>query len=278
MELRIEPYQMPEQIQFNYEEMKRELMERASVYETMIYTDDQIKLAKADRARLNALKKALTDERIRREREYMEPFAAFKAQISEIISIIDKPIAAIDKQVKAAEEQRKEEKIREIEDFWDSCVVPEGISLKQIFDLKWLNASVSMKTIKEAIISKLEQIEKDLDVVRSLPSYAFEAEQAYISSLDLARAVSEAHRLQEMAERKAAYEAQRIAAAEQVKQTEAENVPIVKEAPETPGTTEEVEEKEPSRQWVKFQAYLSTDEAKALGTWLKAMGIKYKAV
>ena len=276
MELRIEPYQMPERILFNYEEMKRELTEKVSVYETMIYTDDQIRLAKADRARLNALKKALTDERIRREREYMEPFALFKAQISEIISIIDKPIAAIDKQVKAAEEQRKEEKYLAIVDFWDSCVVPEGIELRRIMDPKWLNASVSMKTIEEAIVSKLEQIEKDLDVVRSLPAYAFEAERAYISSLDLARAVSEAHMFQELAERKAAYEAQRLAAAEQAKEPEAEKAPVVKEATEAAEVAEETDNV--PRQWVKFQAYLTADEAKALGTWMKSMGIKYKAV
>lgn len=276
MELRIEPYQMPEQILFNYEEMKRELTEKVSVYETMIYTDDQIRLAKADRARLNALKKALTDERIRREREYMEPFAQFKSQISEIISIIDKPIAAIDKQVKAAEEQRKEEKRLAIENFWNSCTVPEGIALKQIMDPKWMNVSVSMKTIEEAITSKLEQIEKDLAVVRSLPAYAFEAERAYISSLDLAIAVSAAHTLQELAERKAAYEAQKLAAAEQAKAPEAEKAPVVKEATETVEAEEEPDNI--PRQWVKFQAYLTADEAKALGAWMKSMGIKYKAV
>ena len=64
MELKVNEYQLPEQILFNYEELKAELTEKVQHYETLVYTDDQIKEAKADRATLNKLKKALSDERI----------------------------------------------------------------------------------------------------------------------------------------------------------------------------------------------------------------------
>ena len=68
MELKMNEYQLPEKILFNYEELKQELTEKVAHYETLVYTDDQIKEAKADRANLNRLKKALNDERIRREK------------------------------------------------------------------------------------------------------------------------------------------------------------------------------------------------------------------
>ena len=71
MELKVNEVAVPEQITFNYEELKQELTEKVSMYETLVYTDDQIKQAKADKANLNKLKKALNDERIRREREYI---------------------------------------------------------------------------------------------------------------------------------------------------------------------------------------------------------------
>lgn len=96
MELRVNEVQLPEQITFNYEELKEEIAGKVSHYETLVYTDDQIKEAKADRADLNKFKKALNDERIRREREYMQPFQDFKDKIDEIIAIIDKPIMLID--------------------------------------------------------------------------------------------------------------------------------------------------------------------------------------
>ena len=97
LELRMKPYEIPAAVEFNFDELKEALLQKVSVYEQMVYTDEQISAAKADRANLNRLKKALNDERIKREREYMEPFSAFKAQVNEIISIIDRPVMVIDK-------------------------------------------------------------------------------------------------------------------------------------------------------------------------------------
>lgn len=105
MELKVNEVSIPEQITFNYDELKRDLIDKVSTYETLVYTDDQIKQAKADKANLNKLKKALNDERIRREKEYMKPFNDFKSKINEIICIIDKPVAVIDRQVKEYEDK-----------------------------------------------------------------------------------------------------------------------------------------------------------------------------
>ena len=263
MELKVNAVAIPEAITFNYEELKTELLQKVSVYETMVYGEDQIKEAKADRANLNRLKKALNDERIKREKEYMQPFNQFKAQISEIISIIDKPVAVIDKQVKEYEEQQKQEKLEKIREFFERVNLNEFVQFEQILDQKWLNASVSMKSIEDAIIAKGNKIMEDLHVVRSLPSYAFEAEQAYLASLDLAKAVSEAHRLQDLAEKKAAYEAQKATVRENRTVEPVKDIDV---------PTKE----EPSRQWISFQAFLSVDEAKALGQFMKDNGIKYK--
>ena len=85
MELKISPYKKPEQICFNYEELKKMIIEKASLYESVVYTDEQIKSAKKDRANLNKFKKALNDERIKLENEYMTPFNEFKSQIKELL-------------------------------------------------------------------------------------------------------------------------------------------------------------------------------------------------
>ena len=280
MELKINAVAIPEAITFNYEELKAELIQKAAIYESLVYTEDQIQAAKADRASLNRLKKALNDERIKREKEYMQPFTIFKAQIAEIISIIDKPCAVIDKQVKAFEDQQKEEKQKAIMAFFAEVItnhaslIDAGIKFELIQDQKWLNASVSLKSIKEAIEAKVEQIEKDLAVVETLPAYAFEAKQMYLSTLDLAKAVSEAHRLQEMAEKKAAYEADR-AKAEELARNAVRNIAEdrgfdLDKPLDLPG--------EPVREWVRFQAFMTVDEAKALGQYMRSHGIQYKSV
>lgn len=253
MELKMKPFTPPEALIFNYEELKGHVLERAAHYETIVYTDDQVKVAKEDRANLNRLKKALNDERIRQEREYMQPFATFKAQINEIIGIIDRPLQAIDAQVKAFDEQRKMERQETIMDYWAKTGAPEWM---QFCKTCWLNASYSMKTIQAEIDATIEQANKDLAVIRALPEYAFEAEEQYKANLSLAEAVSEAHRLTEMARRKAAHEAATV--------RENRNV-----EPE-PAADQE-------REWVAFEALLSPIEANALGRYMKENGIQYRA-
>lgn len=280
MQLKVNEVKLPAPITFNYEELKQELLLKAETYASLVYTEDQIQAAKKDRADLNRLKKALNDERMKREREYMQPFSEFKAQINEIISIIDKPCTVIDKQVKAFEEQKKAEKLKAIEEYWHSVLaadkVPEAISFKLILDSRWLNASVSMKSIQDIIAGRLEQIAKDLAVIDSLPSYSFEARESYIDTLDLAKAVSEAHRLQEQAEKKTAWEAE-----QQKRKEEVEKAAAAQSKPTQVMTNindpEDIENI-PSRQWIGFQAYLSVDEAKALGAWFRNNGIKFKQI
>ena len=266
MELKVIPYQLPETISFNFDELKAGLLDKTKVYEAMVYTEEQISAAKADRANLNRLKKALNDERIKREREYMQPFMQFKAEMAEIISIIDRPVAVIDKQVKAFEEQKKAEKKQKIEAYWMEVLqadkVPAGVDFKHVFEEKWLNASVSMKSIQEAIDAKLVKFAEELAVIRDLPAYAFEAEEYYKHTFNLAESISIAHRMTEQAERKAAYEA------EKAKQQAAE----VKQAPapETPA--------EPKKQWLSFKALLTVDDARALKAFFQSRNIEFEKI
>lgn len=277
MELKINEVALPAPITFNYEDLRAELLSKVSVYETMVYTEDQVKEAKADRAALNRLKKALNDERIRQEKDYMQPFNTFKAQVGKLVKIIDKSVSVVDKQVKEFEEQQKAEKLKAIEEYWHSVLadnkVPETVSFKQILDDKWLNASVSMKSIQGAIDGKLEQMAKDLAVIADLPSYAFEARECYMDTLDLTKAVSEAHRLQAQAEKRAAWEAE-----QQKRKEEAAAAPI--KSTQVTANINDPDDIEncPVRQWIGFQALLSADEARALGAWLRGNGIKYKAI
>ena len=280
MELKVNEVALPAPITFNYEELKAELLQKVSAYETMVYTEDQVKEAKADRAALNKLKKALNDERIRQEKEYMQPFNTFKAQIAELVKIIDNSVSVVDKQVKEFDEKKKAEKLDAILEYFGIALAAKLPSVpldhRLVVDEKWLNASVSMKSIQEAIDTKLDQVVEDLAVIASLPSYAFEARECYVDTLDLARAVSEAHRLQEQAEKKAAWEA------EQQKRKEEATDPKTDIGKAIEITERQAFERavqhEPSRQWIGFQALLSADEAKALGEWLRNHGIRYKAI
>lgn len=289
MELKMNEYQLPEQILFNYEELKAELTEKVQHYETLVYTDDQIKEAKADRAALNKLKKALSDERIRREKEYMKPFDDFKSKINEIISIIDKPVAVIDKQIREYEDKRQQEKLEEIKKLWFEMEVPDGLTLDKVFNDRMLNASFNMKHVKQCFIDAIDRFNRDMAVLVNLSEYSFEAQQTYISSLDLSKAMNEANRLSRLAKQKAEYEAeQERLKAEEAKKAAQAVAPDVKEEPvsemgkEISGIERQAYEKAinaaPAKQWVAFQALLSTEDALALKEFFNSRNIEFKAV
>ena len=153
--------------------------------------------------------------------------------------------------------------------------MPSGVTFDHIFDPKWLNASVSMKTIEKALPERIEQIDRDLSVIRALPAYAYEAEQVYLSSFDLARALSEANRRVTEEERRKAYEAERMQRQAEQAEVRREVERMKNEAMEKARTAPA---QEPMREWLSFKAFLSVDEAAALGTFFKSRGIQYEAI
>ena len=176
MELKINDFQAPKLISFNYEELKAELTERVKKYETLVYSDSEIKDAKNDRADLNKLKKVLNDERIRLEKEYMQPFNTFKAQITEIIGIIDKPVGLIDKQIKDFENSKKKEKKEAIKEIFDRTSHPEWLEFDLMFNDDWLKAAYSMSHIEKQVIPDNIGIHvRNADTLQNLPEFGFEA-------------------------------------------------------------------------------------------------------
>lgn len=288
MELRVNEVAIPEKISFNYEELKAELTEKVAFYETLVYTDDQVKDAKADRATLNKLKKTLNDERIRREKEYTQPFNEFKAQVNEIIGIIDKPIAVIDKQVKEFEDQKKAKKQKDIEELFAGMGFQSFVTLEKIWDPKWLNASTSMKSIEEQMRSRMYQIGDDVLTLHNLPEFGFEATEVYKQTLDINKAIKEAQRMAEIAKAKTEAEAKKKAAeearkaeeerkAQEIKEELSQTVIVPSEQNKQVVTPPESVQSEPKFP-VRFEAIVTEKQGKELKLWFAERNIEFKAI
>ena len=286
MEMKVNEVIIPEQITWNYDEIKAELTQKIQKYETLAYTEDQIQEAKKDRADLNRLKKALNDERIRRKKEYLKPFEVFESQIKEIVDIIDKPVQLIDEQLEGYEEDRKRKKREEIGAYWaQENKHPDWITLPLIFQDKWLNASYSMTQIKKDIDSKVGQINYDMETLEMLPEYSFEAVEVYKTTLDMNKAIAEGQRLADIQKRKEENERQKAEAerlkAEQeaeimkkVEEEEAEAIMADMEAEASPAP----EQKEEKKMMVRFEVELTVDQAKELRTFFQERGIRFWAM
>lgn len=195
MELRIVPYQIPEKIEFNYEEIIQEMEpavnEKASIY----YSDEDIPVAKKDRAKFNTFKKAINDERIRMKKEYMKPFEEFEAKVKDINALADKAVIAIDKQIKEYEDNQKREKLDKIKALWTQMAVPEGLTMEKVYEERMLNTSFSMKKVETCFELAIGKFNRDMATLAALPEFGFEAQQVYISTFDINKALAEGQRM-----------------------------------------------------------------------------------
>lgn len=276
MELKINEVKIPQKIEFNFEELKQEITAKVGLYKNMVYTDETIKEAKADKATLNKFVTALEDKRKEVKKECLQPYESFEKQVKELVAIVNEPVKLIDSQVKTYEEKIKSEKKAEIKTYWESTEHPEWLTCKRIFDPKWLNASVSMKKVQEAINERLAEIKTHITTIGMLPDFAFEALETYKNTLDINSAIAEGQRLADIQKRKveAQERAKREAElAEKAKEEQKKTESIVS-YPETAAQYETMTA--PKKQWVKFAAYITAQEAGELAAFFKSKNIEFK--
>ena len=249
-----------QKIEWNFEELKTEIAEKVEHYKSLVYTEDQMKTAKSDRANLRKFVDALESKRKEIKKQCLAPYEEFEKQMKALVSIVNEPITLIDNQVKSYEEEKKQEKFEEIIKIWNDSNAPEWLNINQVFDEKWLNASVTLKKVSEELEAKLETIKNNLVTLSNLPEFSFEATEVYKQSLDINKAINEGQRLLEMQKRKAEYEAAAIKPAEP-----AEELPQCP-APET------------NKTWISFKAFLTVEDATALRDFFKSRNIEFTRI
>lgn len=217
------------------------------------------------------------------------------------IEIIDKPMAMIDKQIKEYEESQRQEKKKKIVQYFSECKHPQWLTVEMIWNDRWMNVSVSMKSIQEVIDFKISTVKSDLDTLSKLTEFPFEAIEIYKNTLDLNKSIAEGHRLSEMQKRKA--EQERIKVEQEKVRAEQERIQQEQEKAKTEEkarlvasvTKEEIIEsaeeyreatnvggvhmaKELSKQWVSFQAFLSVKDARELKEFFENRKIDFRRI
>lgn len=283
MELRINTWKSPEVIDFNFEELKEEITNKSALYKNMVYTDETIKDAKSDRALLNKFKTALEDKRKEVKKQCLEPYNQFEKQIKELVAIIDEPVKLIGEQITEFEDREKAEKHEQIIELFNKAGFQSFVTLEQIYDPKWLNKSVSLKSIEEELTNTVYRIGHDVTTINSLKEYSFEALEHYKKTLDLAGAIAEGQRLADIQKHKLEHEAE-VKAREELAKKQAEGKAKAEAEANLHEELEEVAEEEPQqavevrRQWIKFVALLSKDDALALKEFCDNRGIEIKSI
>lgn len=277
LKLVISPLKKMEAIKFNYEELKGGLQESLKKYQNLVYTSQNIKEAKDDRATLNALKKSLNDEKIKIKKEFEVPYKDFEDKIKELIELVDKPASEIDKQVKIFEEAEKAKKRESIENIYAENIgsYADLIPLQQIYDSRWENKTYKETDIKKEIQDIVKKADNDIKVIAELKSeFEFQIKDTYFRTLDLGQALVEKQRLEKQKELLTTIKQQQV----EVKVdliNNIDSVDSVRYAVGIDNSNEEstsVEEKVIS---VAFRVECTESQLKALGEFMKTNGIKY---
>ena len=192
------------EIEFNHEPLKTELKNALEKYRNLVYTDDSIKDAKADRAKLNALATAIEDKRKEIKKQCLEPYEQFEKKIKELTALIAAPCAEIDGQVKAFEARKKAEKKSELMAFTDlelNRIIPfkDKFPADTFITEKMLNSSVSIKNAKTEISEAITKVNEGIELIKTFP----ESRQSglliqFAATRDLAQVIKRNNEIDEM--------------------------------------------------------------------------------
>lgn len=266
-------------VEWNYEAVKQWVSDGLAAYEGRVYTEDTVAEAKRDRANLNKLSKAIEDKRKELKSVYLTPYNSFEAQAKELVAMIKKQSDAIDAQVKAYDQKRRDEKLEKIKTELYAPMIgdlAELVPYKKLHDPKWLNVTVSMGAVSEALAEKIERITAGLTALDklSLPEdVAGDVKSVFLRNFDLAEAIAEKDRILDERERMVRY----LAAQNAARATQEDE----KEIEETPAQTQEAgagEETDECPMQLDFRVWVTRPQMMALREFLVSNNIKYGKV
>ena len=158
---------------YNFEDLKTILEAELVRYQNIAYSEDDLKEAKADKKKLQDLKKAIDEKRKEIKKIYMQPYEIVDAQTKELIALIDAPLKAIGTYLDSAKEAEKEQKRQEIRAFYDREATPLGELADTLFESpsfwnpRWDLKSTKAKAWQDEIRAKIAQAAADVSSLQS---------------------------------------------------------------------------------------------------------------
>lgn len=289
-EIRVNVEQKNGVIGFNFEEIKEKLNSELEIYKNMIFTEDSKAEAKKTIASLRKLKKSVNDKKLEVKKSFMIPYTNFEAQVKELDNLIDEPINFINNQVEEFERRRVEEKKSLISEIYTEIMAEHVeasgyLPLQRIYDSKWENSTTTKKAITEAIAERVDHVEKDLGIIRSMGSeFEDKGIEKYKATLELSDAIEIMNQYQKQKEeilRKQEEEAKRKAEEETRKESEKNSEPdiAVNETPITDNVPEEkFVEPKPANSVVTYEVVADPFQIVQLEAQMRSLDIKYRRV
>lgn len=273
---------IPKAIDFNFDEMKSELTEKLEKYNALVVTEDSIKSAKDDRAKLNKLRTAIEDRRKEVKKLCLAPYDSFEKQCKEITALIDEPIKSIDGQISVFDQKLQDEKWNSISDYYASVVgdLAELVPLEKIVSPKWKNKTESLESINNGIGDTLDRIRTELELLDSScpDEFVVQVKEAYLQNYSINEARAKFKALEET-KLKLEAAAKAREEASKVKPEVVETPPVAETpAPVEPEITEALLPEQEPLYSATFKVVGTKSQIIALKEHMKDAKIKYEVI
>ena len=256
----------------------------------MIFTEESKTEAKKTIASLRKLKKSVNDKKLEVKKSFMIPYTNFEAQVKELDHLIDEPINFINNQVEEFERKRVEEKKALISEIYAEIMAEHEeasgyLPLQRIYDSKWENATTTKKAITETITERVDHVEKDLGIIRSMGSeFEDKGIEKYKTTLELSDAIEVMNQYQkqkeeilrrqeEEAKRKAEEEARKASEVSSATDTPMQEAPVAQTVPE-----EKIIEPKPVNDSIVYEIIADPFQIVQLEAQMRSLEIKYRRV
>lgn len=275
----MDPGILPE-IQWNNEELKQEIQQKAKEYANTAYSEAQEAEMRKDRATLNRLVIAFETQRKQVKKFYQGPYEKFEAQVKEVLAPVREAIESIDNGLAEIDRQYRVTKTNKMQEFYEKYVGDlKGIVpfQKTISEYNY-RKSITDKKLEQYYITFFKKVDEDIEAIEELPErFRDKALLRYADTLNLAEALREGKRLEAL---EAELEARR-------KQEELQDrkMPTVQEPAPAPEIKQEQEEEaqhpaepEPKLYCMKFCVKATYEQLMGLRQYMVDNNIQFGKV
>ena len=160
----------------NFAEMATALKEMIEPYASMVVTDDTIPQAKADKAKINKVIKAIDERRKLVKTVYTTPLKEFEDNCKQLTAICTQGTSNLDTQIKAYEEEVKRQKIESMREYFDGLPKqhPDFADFNRVYNERWKNVTYPVETIHAEIDAYVAKVETEVTTIKAFNS-KFEA-------------------------------------------------------------------------------------------------------
>ena len=278
----------PQHIETNFEAVDAYLTEAMAPYTQLVVTEDSIGDAKKTLAALRKLKDGINAQKIAVKREWMKPYTEYEDKAKQLMARVEAGISNIDGQVKDYDARRKEQKMADLEEYFERACVERGIGVFLTWDSiknpKWANLGYSQDDAEKEIDEAIDTVEQDISCIteRNSPFLAAMLEE-YRKSHSLRSALDLETRLKAIQEAEERKKAERVADTfrEEEEAADAQDENLTAPEPQAPQFIRPIEEDEPPKPKLydlAFKVKVTMQQAHALKAFFAEQGIEYHKI